>query len=127
MCSFNQVNGVYACENPILDNLLKGDAGFDGYVVSDFGSVHSTGPAITGGLDQELNRPRFFTPANIHAGPYPPRARTGQTAGADRATRGQPRARTGWSRFRAVGKRPGFVDPETSATGCRRVIPFSQP
>ena len=67
MCSFNQVNGVYACENPILDNVLKGDAGFDGYVVSDFGAVHSTGPAITGGLDQELNRPRFFTPANIHA------------------------------------------------------------
>ena len=33
MCSYNQVNGVYACENPILNNLLKGDTGFDGYVV----------------------------------------------------------------------------------------------
>ena len=26
MCAFNQVNGVYACENPILNNLLKGQA-----------------------------------------------------------------------------------------------------
>jgi beta-glucosidase len=66
MCSYNQINGVYACENPILDNLLKGDGGFDGYVASDFGAVHSTGPSLTAGLDQELNRPIFFTPARIH-------------------------------------------------------------
>ena len=67
MCSYNQINGAYACENPILNNLLKGDGGFDGYVVSDFGAVHSTGPSLTNGLDQELNRPRFYTPANIEA------------------------------------------------------------
>jgi beta-glucosidase len=67
MCSYNQLNGVYACENPILDNILKGDNRFAGYVASDFGAVHSTGPAVTAGLDQELNRPRFFAPANIHA------------------------------------------------------------
>jgi beta-glucosidase len=36
-------------------------------VVSDFGAVHSTGPSLTNGLDQELNRPRFYTPANINA------------------------------------------------------------
>jgi beta-glucosidase len=67
MCSYNQINGVYACENPILNNLLKGDGGFDGYVASDFGAVHSTGPSLTAGLDQELNRPIFLTPANINA------------------------------------------------------------
>ena len=67
MCSFNQVNGVYACESPILNNLLKSEDGFDGYVVSDFGSVHSTGASLAAGLDQELNRPRFYTPANIAA------------------------------------------------------------
>jgi beta-glucosidase len=67
MCSFNQVNGVWACENQIQNNLLKTEAGFDGYIVSDFGSVHSTGPSLVGGLDQELNRPRFYTPANIEA------------------------------------------------------------
>jgi beta-glucosidase len=63
MCSYNQVNGRYACENPILDRVLKEDAGFDGYVMSDFGSVHSTAPSLDAGLDQELNRPVWFTPA----------------------------------------------------------------
>ena len=67
MCSYNQINGVYACENPILNNLLKGDDGFQGYVMSDFGAVHSTAPSLNAGLDQELNRPRFYTPANIGA------------------------------------------------------------
>jgi beta-glucosidase len=66
MCSYNQVNGTYACENPVLDNLLKGADGFDGYVMSDFGAVHSTGPSLTNGLDLELNRPVFYTPANIN-------------------------------------------------------------
>lgn len=67
MCSYNQVNGTYSCENPILDNLLKGDTAFDGYVVSDFGAVHSTAASLNAGLDQELNRPVFYTPANINA------------------------------------------------------------
>ena len=67
MCSYNQVNGVYACENPILNNLLKTEDGFDGYVMSDFGAVHSTGPSLVAGLDQELNRPIFYTPDNIGA------------------------------------------------------------
>lgn len=66
MCSYNQVNGVYACENPILNNLLKA-GGWSGYVVSDFGSVHSTAPSLNAGLDQELNRPIYYTPANIRA------------------------------------------------------------
>ena len=67
MCSYNQVNGVYSCENPLLDNLLKAADGFTGYTVSDFGAVHSTGPSLTAGLDQELNRPVFSTPAGIGA------------------------------------------------------------
>lgn len=67
MCSYNQINGVYGCENPHLNNILKQDDGFRGYVVSDFGAVHSTAPSLNAGLDQELNRPRFYTPANIEA------------------------------------------------------------
>jgi beta-glucosidase len=63
MCSYNQVNGRYACENPVLDRALKDDAGFDGYVMSDFGSVHSTAASLRAGMDQELNRPVHFTPA----------------------------------------------------------------
>ena len=53
--------------NPLLDSLLKGADGFGGYVVSDFGAVHSTAPSLNAGLDQELNRPVYYTPANIQA------------------------------------------------------------
>lgn len=67
MCSYNQVNGVYMCENPLLKTALKGADDFGGYVVSDFGAVHSTAPSLNAGLDQELNRPVFYTPANIAA------------------------------------------------------------
>ena len=65
MCSYNQINHVYACENERLNDVLKDDIGFDGYVMSDFGSVHSTAPSLVNGLDQELNRPIWFTPARL--------------------------------------------------------------
>jgi beta-glucosidase len=67
MCSYNQINGAYSCENPLLNELLKGEAGFDGYVMSDFGAVHTTAASLANGMDQELNRPRFLTPANLDA------------------------------------------------------------
>ena len=67
MCSYNQINGAYACENPRLNEVLKDDLDFRGFVMSDFGAVHSTAPSLVNGLDQELNRPRFFTPALLDA------------------------------------------------------------
>ena len=68
MCSYNQVNSVYACENPnILTNYLKKQLGFRGFVVSDFGAVHSTAPSLNAGLDQELNRPVYYSPTNLEA------------------------------------------------------------
>ena len=54
MCSYNRVNGVYACENPyLLTTVLKGQFGFKGFVMSDWGGTHSTVPAALAGLDQE--------------------------------------------------------------------------
>lgn len=67
MCSYNQINGVYACENDILNDIVKDEWGFDGFIMSDFGSVHSTAPSLTAGLDMELNRPVWFTPELLHA------------------------------------------------------------
>ena len=67
MCAFNQVNGVYICESPLMQDLLKDDHGFDGFIMSDFGSVHSTGASLMNGLDQELNRPIWFTPEKLDA------------------------------------------------------------
>jgi beta-glucosidase len=54
MCSYNRVNGTYACENDfLLNHVLKQDWNFPGWVLSDWGGVHSTGPAANAGLDQE--------------------------------------------------------------------------
>ncbi|KAJ7078551.1 glycoside hydrolase family 3 protein [Mycena belliarum] len=55
MCSYNQVNGTYACENDkVLNGILKGEFGFQGYVVSDWGATHSTAPAVLAGLDMSM-------------------------------------------------------------------------
>jgi beta-glucosidase len=67
MCSYNQINGTYACENSILRDVQKDELGFDGYVMSDFRAVHSTAGSLNGGLDQELNRPVFFAPEALDA------------------------------------------------------------
>ncbi len=53
MCAYNRVNGTYACENPaLLTGVLKHDWGYPGWVMSDWGAVHSL-EAATAGLDQE--------------------------------------------------------------------------
>lgn len=71
MCAFNQVNHVYSCENDeILNQILRNEVGFEGWVVTDFGAIHSlnsTPPSLAAGLDQELNRPRFWSPVLLHA------------------------------------------------------------
>src|SRR5947209_20337791 len=58
MCAYNRVNGDFACENAwLLNDVLKGDFGFRGYVMSDWGAVHSTEKAALNGLDQESGWP----------------------------------------------------------------------
>jgi beta-glucosidase len=58
MCSYNLVNGAYACENDyLLNKVLKGDWGYKGYVMSDWGATHSTIPAALHGLDQQSGWP----------------------------------------------------------------------
>jgi beta-glucosidase len=54
MCSYNRVNGPYACENDwLLNQVLKRDWGFRGFVMSDWGATHSTVAAANHGLDQQ--------------------------------------------------------------------------
>jgi beta-glucosidase len=58
MCSYNRINGVYACEhNYLLNQVLKQDWGFKGWVMSDWGATHSTVPAANAGLDQQSGLP----------------------------------------------------------------------
>ncbi|KAI9434675.1 beta-glucosidase [Lactarius indigo] len=54
MCSYNLVNGIYACENnSTLNGILKSEFGFQGFVMSDWSATHSTISAITG-LDMTM-------------------------------------------------------------------------
>ncbi|HTH59937.1 MAG TPA: glycoside hydrolase family 3 C-terminal domain-containing protein [Paraburkholderia sp.] len=68
MCSYNRINGTYACENPhVLTDVLKNDWGFEGQVQSDWGAAQSTAPAINAGLDEEedVGPTVYLTPALV--------------------------------------------------------------
>jgi beta-glucosidase len=52
MCAYNKINTIYACENSfLLNEVLRRDWGYKGWVMSDWGAVHSV--SIRQGLDQE--------------------------------------------------------------------------
>jgi len=67
MCSYNRINGAFGCENTyLLRDVLKGDWGFKGFVISDWGGTHSTERSSAAGLDQEQPLAGFFG-ANLKA------------------------------------------------------------
>ena len=54
MCSYNFVNGTYACEiNNTMNGILKNELGFQGSVMSDWFAQRSTISAMTG-LDMSM-------------------------------------------------------------------------
>jgi beta-glucosidase len=73
MCSYNSVNGHFACENPtLLTEILRHQWGFKGFVVSDYGANHSAGPALEAGLDIEFFGTHFHElKALIQSGAVP--------------------------------------------------------
>lgn len=61
MCAYNLVNGVYSCQNRfLLAQTLKGEWGFKGWVISDWGGTHSTVRAALAGLDMEMPGEVYF-------------------------------------------------------------------
>ncbi|KAH7115240.1 beta-glucosidase [Dendryphion nanum] len=55
MCAYQRLNGSYACENSKAQNgLLKGELGFQGYIMSDWGATHSGVASIENGLDMNM-------------------------------------------------------------------------
>ncbi len=55
MCSYNRINGTSAAENRwLLTDLLRGEWGYDGVVVSDWGAVADRVRAVAAGLDLEM-------------------------------------------------------------------------
>lgn len=55
MCSYNRINGVYASDNKrLLTDILRGEWGFDGLVVSDWNAVNNRVESIKAGMDLEM-------------------------------------------------------------------------
>ncbi|HEY7454078.1 MAG TPA: glycoside hydrolase family 3 C-terminal domain-containing protein [Thermoleophilaceae bacterium] len=66
MCSYNRLNGPYACENRrLLIDILRGEWGFRGYVLADYGAVHDTAASLNEGLDFEPWPGVLYGPLNV--------------------------------------------------------------
>ncbi len=61
MCAYSTVNGVYACQNPyLLNTALYQQAGFTGFVTSDWGAAHSTVDSANAGMTMEMPNGYFY-------------------------------------------------------------------
>jgi beta-glucosidase len=61
MCSYNRVNGDYACENKyLLNDVLNKEWKFPGFVLSDWGAAHSIAKASAAGMDHEQPNEYFY-------------------------------------------------------------------
>jgi beta-glucosidase len=61
MCSYNRVNGEYACDNSyLLNDVLRQEWKFPGFVVSDWGGAHSISKASAAGMDHEQPNEYFY-------------------------------------------------------------------
>lgn len=66
MPAYNKVNGYYCSENAhLLNEILRGEWGFRGMTVSDWGGTHSTMGAALGGLDVQMTGDNYFGQALI--------------------------------------------------------------
>ncbi len=78
MCSYNRLNGTFACGNKdSLTTILRDQIGFKGFVTSDWGAVHAVN-FINAGLDMEMpgepdpNSHGFSIPSFFDSKPVPP-------------------------------------------------------
>jgi beta-glucosidase len=60
MCSYNRVNGTWACEDANSLHEIKAVQGFAGWMMSDWGATHSTVAAANAGLDQQMPDNSYF-------------------------------------------------------------------
>jgi len=68
MAAYNKINGHHAAENDyLLNQVLKKQWSFDGFVVSDWGATHSTVESANNGLDVEMPDGEFFGGGKLQA------------------------------------------------------------
>jgi len=68
MCSYNRLNGIHTSEDPwLLTQVLRGEWGFEGIVVSDWGAVNNRVAGVAAGLDLEMPSSSGRTDAEIVA------------------------------------------------------------
>jgi beta-glucosidase len=61
MCAYIKTNGIYSCQNPhLLDDFLRTELGFGGWVMTDWTAAHSTVASAKAGLDQEMPNDRYY-------------------------------------------------------------------
>lgn len=66
MSSYNLVNGIWTTESPkLLKEVLREQWGFNGLVMSDWGSTHHCVPAVKGGLDLEMAGGEKMNPKDL--------------------------------------------------------------
>jgi beta-glucosidase len=68
MCAYNLVNGVYNCEHgALLNEIIKQQWGFPGFVLADYGASHNTIGSLQGGLDFEPWPGAAYSPPAVTA------------------------------------------------------------
>ncbi|KAL1796643.1 hypothetical protein ACET3X_005183 [Alternaria dauci] len=69
MCSYNKINGTWACESDgVMNKLLKDELGHRGYIMSDWNAQHTTTGSANGGMDMTMPGTDFSN-GNIFWGP----------------------------------------------------------
>ncbi|KAI4726046.1 hypothetical protein E4T49_06194 [Aureobasidium sp. EXF-10728] len=67
MCSYNRINQTYGCQNSkLLNGILKGELGFQGPIISDWGATHSGALAANSGEDMDMPGTASFGTVFFH-------------------------------------------------------------
>lgn len=68
MSAYNRLRGTYATENRyLLNDILRNEWGFEGYVQTDFWSARSAAASLNAGLDHEMPDAKWLNEENIKA------------------------------------------------------------